>query len=105
MKKYNDAEKFAEDILSSMDTIQSAEVDDFLFTRIQNRMSSRHQDRRSQMRIFYRLSMALLLFVILNGASYYFFKKADTRAGNNRAAGRLSAFAQEYKLTQDTYNY
>ena len=105
MKKNNEAEQFAEEILSSIDTIQQADVDDFLFTRVQNRINSRQQVRPSQMRVFYRLSMALLLFFILNGATYYFLKKADTRKGNDRAASGLSAFASEYKLTQNTYNY
>jgi|GEM_PF-2606882 len=105
MRKNNEAEKFAEEILRSIDTIQPVEVDDFLFTRVQNRINTKLHRRQGQMRVFYRLSMALLLFIVLNGATYYFLTKTATRAGNDHAASGLSAFAEEYKMTQNSYNY
>ena len=104
MKKNNEAERFAEEILSSLNMIQPADVDDFLFTRVQNRINCRQQARPAQMTVLYRLSMTLLLFFILNGATYYFLKRADTRTGDRTVSG-LTAFAGEFKMTQNTYNY
>ena len=105
MKEHKDAEKFAEEVLSSIDQIQAVEVNDFIFTRIQNRLNRRQQAALTKTRVLYRLSIALLMFFILNAASYYLFLKTPSRASGKQPTSGLSAFASEYQITQNSYNY
>jgi hypothetical protein len=105
MKEYKDAEKFAEEVLSSIDHIQAAEVNDFIFTRIQNRIHHRRQVLLTKTRTLYRLSMVLVLFFILNAASYYLFLKRPLHTTSQQPTSGLSAFANEYQITQNSYNY
>ncbi|HZX59015.1 MAG TPA: hypothetical protein VFE54_09820 [Mucilaginibacter sp.] len=105
MKKHTEAEQFAEEILSSLDNIKAAEIDDFLFTRIQNKLGRQQTVfREKQTVVMLRLAALLIFLFAINAISFYRFKASVPETGK-QASGGLSAFAAEYKLEQNSYNY
>jgi len=105
MKNKNDIERLAEETLASIDNIQAIEPNEFIFTRIQNRMQAKRQQYvAGRTKVLYRLSAILLLFTALNLTSYYLLK----RSGNNAKVQKtrsIAAFASDYSLQQNSNDY
>jgi hypothetical protein len=108
MKNIKDAEKFAEKALKSLDNIQAIEANDFIFTRILSRMETKAQaSKKVRVKLLYRLSAVLLLFVMLNATSYFVLKpvKGQTTNIKHKTTTGIAAFADDYQLEQGSYNY
>ncbi len=104
MKKHTEAEQFAENVLASIDNIEAVEVNEFLFTRIQNRLEQKNSVLTNEKtKVLYRLAALLVVFIAINAASFFLFK--HTAATANQQTAGLAAFASEYKLEQGSYNY
>lgn len=103
MKSREEIERAAEDALNSLDGIRAAEANEFLYTRVINRMQHDRQGRavRGQ-RLMVRLGLCLGLFVCVNGVSFYMLNR--NKPANQSSAGS-SAFAREYQLNGQQYNY
>jgi hypothetical protein len=106
MKNMEDAEKFAEEALKSIDNIQAVEANEFIFTRIKSRMETKVQaSKRERVKLLYRLSALLLVFVMLNATSYFVLKPVQSAPVTKHKTSSISAFADDYQLEQGSYNY
>jgi len=106
MKNTNDAEKLAEDTLKSLDNIESADANDFIFTRIQNRLAAKQQvPVKEKLKLMYTLSAMLLFFIVVNIISFNYLSTNTNAVNTRQKTSGLSAFATDYNLDQNSYNY
>ena len=105
MKKRAEAEKLADEALRSIDDIQAAAVNDFIFTRIQSAIAAKKNAAIiRKLKTMYRLSAILVLFIALNIGSYYILKQNKSIITKQKTSG-IAAFADYYNLEQSSYNY
>ena len=101
--KPTEAEKLAEQTLNSLDGIQTAPVNAFLYTRIRNRMEMRRQTAADIVQVPYRIPVfILMLCIVINLCAWITLSSREP--GNGEPRG-MNSFAQEYRLTQPSYNY
>ena len=105
MKSKQEIERLAGEALNSLDNVQQAEANEFLYSKIINRMQMREQQERAgYRRLMLRLSFALVLFTGLNVASFYVLQHQKTRPAKPVRSSE-AAFAREYSINGDSYNY
>ena len=105
MKNKQEIERLTEATLNSLDNLQPVEANEFLYAKIRNRMLVKDQQERVGFnRLMVKLSVALGLFVCLNVASFYVFRHQENKPVK-ATASTAAAFAREYSLNDNTYNY
>jgi len=105
MKNKKEAEKLAEEALKSIDQIEAVEVNDFLFTRIQNRLDIKISGMESgKLRSLYRLAAMLVLFTAINLLSFDYLTTKSSNS-NKQKSNTTYAFAKEYNLSERAGNY
>jgi hypothetical protein len=106
MKNKKDIEKLADEALNSFDDIEPVEVNDFIFTRIQNRMAARQPAPvKARLVTMYRLTAMLVVFTLLNIGSYYFLAQPKNVKATVQKTSGIEAFADDYNLQPKSYNY
>jgi len=94
--------KRAEEALKSIDNIQAVEANDFLFTRIQSRMETKKvADKNARIKLWYRLSAVLLVFVMLNATSYFVLKPVKSAPVIKHKTSGISAFFMFFMLNNN----
>jgi len=105
MKNLKNAEKLAEEALKSIDNIQPAEVNDFIFTRIQNRIENNAKGyERVKLKSMHRLAAALLIIIAINIISVKYLVNKNT-GNNDRQTSGIDAFSNDYNLQENLNNY
>lgn len=105
MKSQQEIDRLTESALNSLDNLQQVEANDFLYSKIVNRIQMRQQqDRAGFRRLMVRLSFALVLFAGINVASFLILEHQRNKPQKPVKANE-AAFASEYSLTDDGYNY
>jgi len=105
MKSQQEIDRITESALSSLDNLQQVEANDFLYSKIINRMQMRGQQDRAAFRsLMMRLSFALVLFAGINVASFLVLEHQRNKP-QKPAKLNEAAFASEYSLTNNGYNY
>jgi len=104
MKNIKDLEKLAEETLKSIDNIEAVEPNNFLFTRIQNRIENKTlATEKGKIKLMYSLTVALLIIFMLNIVSFKFLASKNTN--NSQPGNGISAIASDYNLNEDSNNY
>jgi len=107
MNNKQEIEKLTEATLNSLNNLQHVEANEFLYAKVINRMRTNElKERVVYTRLMIKLSVALGLFICVNGVSYYLFErqskgKTEVKITKSGAA----AFAEEYSLNANSYNY
>jgi len=100
-------EKLTEATLNSLNGLQQVEANEFLHAKIINRMQANElKERVTYNRLMVKLSVALGLFICVNGVSYYLFAHQSQNKGKVKTTvSPVAAFAEEYSLNTNSYNY
>jgi len=105
MKNKQEIERLTEAALNSLDNLQPVEANEFLYAKIRNRMQANElQERTSYNRLMVKLSVALGLFICINGVSFYLFQHQQSKSTKTTASA-AAAFAEEYSLKDNSYSY
>jgi hypothetical protein len=105
MKSREEIERLTEDTLNSLDNMQQVEANEFLYGKVINRMQmNERKERLTYRRLVLRLSFTLVLFAGINIASFYVLQHRETRT-TKPVSSSANAFAREYSLTGENYNY
>ena len=105
MKSPREIEELADRAFNSLDNLQQAEANEYLYSKIKNRMlMSRQESAAKNTRLMYGLSAALLLFVCINITSFYLLSR-PAQAQVKKADTGISAFSDAYFPKDNTYNY
>lgn len=104
MKNKQEIERQVEQTLNSLNNLQAAEGNEYLYSKIINRMQYNRQETVKTNQLMLRLSLALALFVCVNGMSYYVLSSRASKSPNQSASGK-SAFADTYQLNGNDYSY
>jgi len=96
--KHQNIQQQIEQTLNSLDGLQKAEANPYLYTRIEQRLKNKQPANYES--TFYRLAWALIIFIALNVFTYIRI------SGNNQSAIKtgIESFAAEYGLQQTTIN-
>jgi len=104
MKNIKDVEKLAAETLKCIDNIEAIEPNNFLFTRIQNRLENKTLTKESgKIKLMYSLTFALLIIFMLNILSFKLL--ANKNANNSQPGNGISAVASDYNLNENSNNY
>jgi hypothetical protein len=98
--KNENIERKIEETLNSLENIQRAEANSYLFTRIEQRFKNHEQVANGN--TFYRLAFALILFIIMNVFTYTKFQSNGVNQGGTKSG--IETFATEYGLQQTGVN-
>lgn len=105
MKNIQEIEQLTEATLNSLNNLQPIEANEFLYAKIMHRMQvNEQQERITYNRLMVKLSVALGLFICLNGVSFYVLQHQQSKTTKTTAATK-AAFAEEYSLKDNSYNY
>ena len=105
MKNLKEAEKLADEALKSIDNIQAVEVNEFLYTRIKNRMEALDERvEKPSAWPMYRLAAMLLLFIAINIVSFNYLYSTNS-ANKSMKSSELNAFSEDYNLQGSQNNY
>jgi hypothetical protein len=105
MKNRQEIEQLTEATLNSIDNMQPVDANDFLFAKIKSRMQLNEQrERLNYNRLLVKLSVAMGLFICLNGLSFYILQHQQPKITKTVTSG-TAAIAAEYSLTENSYNY
>jgi hypothetical protein len=96
-----DIENKIEDTLKSLDDIQRAVANPYLYTRIEQRLNNKRREASCPGRVMPVLAVALVLFIGLNVACYFRTTSGVTSDSQNRGAS-IENFANEYNLSEET---
>jgi hypothetical protein len=99
--KNDNTERRIEDALISLEGLQHAQANPFLYTKIEQRLRNKHEGVTSS-NTFYRLAFALIIFIVLNVFTYTKFHSVDATNGATKTG--IEAFASEYGLQQSGVN-
>lgn len=103
MKQQN-IDKAAEQALNSLNNLQQADANPFLYAKVKQRMEHRYKMATAeQKRVMLRLAAVLILFIGINGFCFFALKKQNT--AKQPAQSGASAFAEAYQLNTDTESY
>jgi hypothetical protein len=98
----NNIEELVGNTLKSLDGVERAAANPFLYTRIKQRMKNRYEGAPSyQKKLMPVLAIALVFFISLNVVSFYKVNTKDTSAANS-SSGSIENFANEYNLSEET---
>jgi hypothetical protein len=98
----NNIEKLVDDTLGSLEGLQRAEANPFLYTRIAQKMKNRQEPPAYQRKLLPALAVALVLFISLNVASYFRMNTADAGSAYKSSGSDIENFANEYNLSEET---
>jgi hypothetical protein len=107
MKALREIEEQANQALNSLENLQPLEANQYLYTKIKNRMLQSRQAAQ-HIRLMFRLSAALLVFVCLNITSIYVFNTWQDKQNTNtpaKAKTGINALSDEFFPSTNTYNY
>jgi hypothetical protein len=105
MKNKQDIERLTEQTLNSLNNMQQVDANEYLYSKIVNRMQINElNERTAYNRLMVRLSMALGLFICLNGISFYLLERQQSPK-NKITTSASASFAQEYSLQNNSYSY
>ena len=100
MKAYKNIQEKVEQAFKSIEDLERAKANPFLFTRIEQRMRS-----RAQLQLYgswmYKLAMVLILFIAINVYSYSKLWDSSTLKASSSQSTDIDAFAKEYGLEQN----
>jgi hypothetical protein len=94
-------EKLADDTLNSIDDVQRATANPYLYTRIRQRLQNRYKPSSYQKKLMPVLAVALVLFISLNIASYFRVNTNNATPTSKNGSG-IENFANEYNLSEET---
>jgi hypothetical protein len=98
----NNIDKLVNDTLNSLEGVQRAEANPYLYTRIEQRMKNRYQHSSYQRKLMPVLAIALVLFISLNLLSYLKVNATDTNQTSVSSGSSIESFATEYSLSDDS---
>lgn len=101
MKSKRQIEEYVEAAMNSLEGLQPATANPFLFTWIQQRIANKHY-AESYGAVMYRLAIAIVIFLIVNVFSYG--KMMDSNTADNTSENSIEAFATDYGLTDNSTN-
>jgi hypothetical protein len=101
MKK-EDIQHKVQEVMESLDGVQRAEANPFLYTKVMNRLQNKSASTRKFLRLSWELAFAMILFTGLNIAAFFYFKQDDTQNDDN---GSITSLANEYTINSNNYNY
>lgn len=104
MRTPREIEELTTQALTSLDNLQPVEANPFLYQKIKHRMVQSRQAAARHAGLMVRLSAALLLFLCINVASFYFFSKKQQPVKAKTTTG-INAVGDEFFPKTDTYNY
>jgi len=105
MKNLKEAEKQADEALKSIDNIQSIDVNEFLYTRIKNRIDALDgQIEKPIVWPLYRMAAMLVLFIAINIISYNYLLGTNT-SNKSIKTNDLNTFSEDYNLQGIQNNY
>ena|SRR5476651_2357752 len=106
MKNKQETERLTEATFNSLDNLQQVEANEFLYAKIKNRMRANEQrERVVYNRLMVKLSVALGLFICINGVSFYALQHRDNKGVKAKTTASAASFAEEYSLKDNSYNY
>src|SRR5476651_1055519 len=106
MKSQQEIEALSNQALNSLDKLQPAEANAFLYSKIRNRMLTNRQDETAKYtRLMVRLSAALVLFVCVNLTSFYFLQRWHKSSVKTTTVSGANAFSDEFLPKESTYSY
>ena len=106
MKTQTEIAQLTDDTLDSINNLQQVEANTFLFSKLQHRMQyNAQQTQLARVKILSRLSVALVLFIGLNVGSYYLLLGNSPKPKTMQKSTAVQAFASEYQLNTNEYNY
>jgi hypothetical protein len=95
-------ENMIEDTLNSLDGVQRAAANPYLYTRIEQRLKNRYEPASYQRKLMPVLAVALVLFIGLNAVSYFKMNNSNSTSGSNNSGRGIENFANEYNLSEET---
>jgi hypothetical protein len=101
MKKNIPIEQLVDAAMNSLDGLQPAEANPFLYTRIEQRLKNQQQVETYGKSMF-RLALVLIAFIILNVFTY---DKLSSNNNMSQSKTGAEAFASDYGLQQNMDNY
>ena len=105
MKNQQEIEQLAEQTLNSLNNVQQLEANEYLHSKILQRMNdSRKVIPMAYNRVMLRLAAVLVLFIGINAVSFYMLKQSDNTVTVNKAA-TADAFANAYNLNNNLDSY
>jgi hypothetical protein len=105
MKNKQEIEQLTNATLNSLNKLQPVEANEFLYAKVMHKMQvNEQQERVTYSRLMVKLSVALGLFICLNGVSFYALQHQQNKTNKTTAATK-AAFAEEYSLKDNSYNY
>ena len=104
MKTPLELEQLANRALTSLDNLQQVDANEYLYSKIVNRMQTARLETAAQNRRWmFRLTGALVLFLGINVASFYLLTKPKPASAKTTTG--IAAVNQEYFAKTDTYSY
>lgn len=91
-------EQLVNETMKSLDGVQRAASNPFLYTRIERRLKNGHE-LSYQRKLMPVLAVALTLFISINVLSY--FKVNDETSSANSNTSGIESFANEYNLSEE----
>ena len=105
MKNQQEIEEMAEQTLKSLNNMQQLEANEYLHSKILQRMNdSSKVVPMAYNRVMLRLAAVLVLFIGLNVASFYMLKQSSNTV-TVKKAGTADAFADAYNLNNNLDSY
>ena len=110
MKTPEEIEKLSNAALNSLDHLQPAEANPFLFGKIKHKLIQQRQEAAAtHIRLMFRLSAVLLLFIGINAGSFYAINKWQDAKPKTAKPGKtktgVEAVSEEYFPTTNAYSY
>lgn len=100
MKTLREIEELTDSTLNSLNGLQTVEANEYLYAKIKNRVQQYRQNAAAYGRLMFRLSLALILFLGINVASFYFLSVRH----HTKPKG-ITAFSEAYFPGNNSYNY
>ena len=105
MKTPLEIEQLTNQALGSLDNLQQVDANEYLYSKIVNRMQTARLETTVQNRRWmFRLTGALVLFLGINVGSFYWLSRPPQSTTNKTTTG-IGAVSQEYFPKNDTYSY
>jgi hypothetical protein len=105
MKNQQEIEQKAEQTLNSLNNMQQLEANEYLHSKILQRMNdNRKVIPMAYNRVMLRLAAVLILFIGINAVSFYVLKQSGNTVTVKKAA-TADAFADAYNLNNNVDSY
>ena len=96
-------QQLVDETLNSLDAVERAEANPFLYTKIEQRLKNRYEPSGSyQRKLMPVLAVALVLFISVNVVSYFKVSTTDVSSTSKSASSGIENFANEYNLSEET---